>query len=415
MSKSRTQGPALPPTRATLIDSPVAADVPTKHPTDLAPVHDRAHGPAAMPGLRGTTIAALLATAACVAAAAPGLISALPGLWGDGAAQELSKVDLMSTLAASTSAGVFAAITFLVAPELRQLQQKVVELAGVAGRQRAEAAEEARRHEARIEQLSDLVETLTRQASELRRAKAEHSARRATPSRNSVRINRREAFGGAGPGVATTMEPRWVQEAHLETDPHGNWQLYASDDAVPEAFSRLDKDSPTTLWRVILPITHDRECLEVLVKLVWGLSHYSREARYCGRTLDLTKLEVRLMDSPLSGYTTVLLPQVANRAGDIRMTVLQYQFADVVTGDGRIAVAVSGPLHERAMQRHDLAITRSHTVPTHALTALLRDCVPTQDGRVSAEAIRAWLDTPLVTIGDLRNWRIKWPENPDSA
>lgn len=358
-------------------------------------------------GVRAGAVGAIATTFVCVTAAAPILINATLNLFGSASAQALAKVDLMTTLNASTIAALFGVVTFALIPEIEKTRREAARLAYAQSTDHRAMLD-------RIDKLIALVETMTRQNAMLQRevAEAARNPSNSVRSRNGERANRPDAFRGAGPGPTVTLEPYMVQEAHIETLPDGSYQIYAADNDVPESISRLEPPHQATRWQVVFPLRHDRECLQALIRFVWSLNHYARVAAYRGRTLDYSKLEVRVTDTKPTGYTVVVFPQIV-RGADVQMTVLQYTFADVKTGNGRIAVAVRGPLYEKALQRRDEALARSFVVPAGALVWMLGDCLPDRSGRVPAAAVERWLSTSMPTIGQLVSWQAPWEASPE--
>jgi hypothetical protein len=363
-------------------------------------------------GVRPTTLGAIATTAACVAAAVPMLATAIPDLLGSAAAgRELSAVEVMTTLSATTLAALFGVLTFSLAPEVERSRHDLAKLSTAN-------QHDHRDLEARLARVEEKLETLLRQSADLRRAQAEDAARNAgvkPPTSNGRRLLRREAFAGAGPGVATTLNPYFAVESRIEQTADGGYWVCQADDDIPESFLRLEDGHPTDKWQLVVPLSHERECLERLLKIVWAIDHYARVGVYRGRPLNLGKLEVRLTDVAITAYTIVLLPQVASPAGEIKTTVLQYSLSDAKQRGGEIAVKVKGALYDQALQIRETAVQDSLVVRTGALRRLLGPAILDPHGRVSGLAVEAWLRTPLPSIPELVNWTPDWPANPDAA
>lgn len=365
-------------------------------------------------GARPTAIATIGMAGACLGLSLPFMLGELPHLLGPAAQQAPAKLEFLASLNATLLATLLGLNAFSLIPEAEKARQQAAQSEARRARDRQAWNLRFAQLDTRMDEVMEKLEVNIRQGAALTRGLAE-SAPRGAPrlaARNGEIANRRDAFGGASRGPADTVEPQSIQEARLERRGDGGYQVSALDGAMAASWSRLEPEHPSTCWRVYLPLARSRECLEMLIRFDWSLNHYTRVGAYLGRPLDLSKLEIRVIDAPPSGQTTVLFPQVGPD-GALHTKVLQYLFADVATGRGRIAVAVKGPVFEAAVRRRDDLLDQARRIPSGALGWLLGDCRADRDGRVRPEAVARWLSQPMPPLGELVNWRPEWSENPD--
>jgi hypothetical protein len=369
-----------------------------------------------LPGLKITTTATLMGSLAAFGAVMASLVEDLPALL-TGDPNDATKAAVLAGIAVVTTTFTAGTVTFGLIPEQAKLRGALGPILAYIHRQAQTQAQEHAVMRSTIENLQDEIEALRTQGENHRRAEAVEAQQKAPrPKINGHRVVQLGAFSGAGPGVTQTIKPQSVLEARIVLQPDGAYKMEAISNTTPDSFRRLTAESPVNEWVVVLPLTHDREGLEIVLKFLWSLNHYQRDAitRRTSR-LQLHKLKVMAVDGPIVGGCMVVMPQVANRVGDLRPTVLQYDLEEVVSGSGKLAVNVNGPILERALKHRDEVLAQARAIQTGALYAFLGACVPDFDGRVSAEAIAAWLEQPMRTLDQLTSWRPIMSENPDAA